>query len=88
MELVLVERDPDRCRKLDEKKLHYVAGEATEEEKQWVSLIRDTYDLMDLCRSTQSDFMQSLLEFEAAQVNDGKRHPETSLGPHTRGASR
>jgi voltage-gated potassium channel len=32
VDLVLVERDPDRLRRLDEKKMHYVAGEATDEE--------------------------------------------------------
>ncbi len=35
----------------------------------WVSLLRQTYDLVDLCRATQSDFLKRSLERDAEQVN-------------------
>ncbi len=43
--------------------------EAGSEELQWLSLFRDTHELMDLCRATQSDFLRKTLESEADQVN-------------------
>ncbi len=62
---------------------------AADETTQWVSLLRDTYDLMDICRSTQSDFLQSLLEAEADQVNDRPAgDPNKQLGSHTRVSKR
>ncbi len=42
---------------------------AGEEQLQWLSLLRDTHDLLDICRSTQSDFLKETLESEAEQVN-------------------
>ncbi|MAI73323.1 MAG: hypothetical protein CMM01_20805 [Rhodopirellula sp.] len=46
-----------------------IEGEANEEELQWLSLFRDTHELMDLCRAIQSDFLRETLETEADQVN-------------------
>ncbi|MAI32712.1 MAG: diguanylate cyclase [Rhodopirellula sp.] len=46
-----------------------IEGEANGEELQWLSLFRDTHELMDLCRATQSDFLRETLETEANQVN-------------------
>ena len=53
---------------------------AVAEEVQWISLIREAYDLMDLCRSTQSEFLQSLLEAEAMFINDGVRSAGEQTG--------
>lgn len=62
---------------------------AANEDTQWVSLIREAYDLMDLCRSTQSNFLQSLLEAEAIHVNDGGgASVEVQRGGNTRATSR
>jgi HD-GYP domain-containing protein (c-di-GMP phosphodiesterase class II) len=62
---------------------------AVDEDTQWVSLIREAYDLMDLCRATQSEFMQMLLKAEAIHVNDGRGSgPETALGANTRSTRR
>ena len=62
---------------------------AVNEDTQWVSLIRETYDLMDLCRSTQSEFLQSLLEAEGLHVNDGREPAgEVQRGENTRASSR
>jgi diguanylate cyclase (GGDEF)-like protein/PAS domain S-box-containing protein len=90
MELVAELRDISRNMNFDtiESAAEKIKVEATDENTQWVSLIRDTYDLMDLCRSTQSEFMQSLLEFEAAQVNRGNGRGGLDVGPHTRATSR
>jgi diguanylate cyclase (GGDEF)-like protein/PAS domain S-box-containing protein len=58
---------------------------AADEETQWVSLIRDTYDLMDLCRSAQCQFLQNSLEAEAAQVNEtGGTAIDVGPRPHMR----
>ena len=46
-----------------------IESEAGSEELQWLSLFRDTHELMDLCRATQSDFLRKTLESEADQVN-------------------
>jgi len=45
-----------------------IKSEASAEELQWLSLFRDTHELMDLCRATQSDFLRKTLESEAEQV--------------------
>lgn len=59
---------------------------AADEEVQWVTLLRDTYDLMDLCRATQSEFLQSLLEADAAQIYSASDAAEEAvrLGRNTR----
>jgi diguanylate cyclase (GGDEF)-like protein/PAS domain S-box-containing protein len=46
-----------------------IESEAGSEELQWLALFRDTHELMDLCRATQSDFLRKTLECEADQVN-------------------
>ncbi len=58
-------------------------AEALDENTQWVSLIREAYDLMDMCRSMQTDFLQSLLEAEAAHVNS-RPGQDIQVGPNTR----
>ena len=45
-----------------------IENEAGSEELQWLALFRDTHELMDLCRATQSDFLRKTLESEADQV--------------------
>ncbi|MGB7324455.1 MAG: diguanylate cyclase [Rubripirellula sp.] len=42
---------------------------AKTEDATWVALLRQSYDLVDLCRSTQSDFLKRSLERDAEQVN-------------------
>lgn len=37
------------------------------EERQWSSLLRQTHDLIDLCRATQSDYLKKSLERDAEQ---------------------
>ena len=44
-------------------------AEASSEEHEWLSLLRDTHDLLDICRSTQSEFLRETLESEAEHVN-------------------
>ncbi len=46
-----------------------IEREASAEELQWLSLLRDTHDLLDTCRATQSQFLRQTLESEAEQVN-------------------
>jgi diguanylate cyclase (GGDEF)-like protein/putative nucleotidyltransferase with HDIG domain len=46
---------------------------ASEEELQWVSLLRDTHDLLDICRATQSDFLKETLEAESEQFSQQHR---------------
>ncbi len=45
-----------------------IESEASAEDLQWLSLFRDTHELMDLCRATQSDFLRKTLESEAEQI--------------------
>jgi diguanylate cyclase (GGDEF)-like protein/PAS domain S-box-containing protein len=46
-----------------------IEAEACSEDLQWLTLLRDTHQLLDICRSTQSDFLRQSLESEAETVN-------------------
>lgn len=41
-----------------------IEQQASEEEPQWLQLLRDTHDLLDLCRATQSDYLRESLAGE------------------------
>jgi diguanylate cyclase (GGDEF)-like protein/putative nucleotidyltransferase with HDIG domain len=43
--------------------------QAGEEEVQWLTLMRDTHELLDMCRSTQSNFLRQTLECEVKPLN-------------------
>lgn len=46
-----------------------IGAGAEAEELQWLSLMRETHELLDICRATQSDFLKETLESEAENVN-------------------
>jgi diguanylate cyclase (GGDEF)-like protein/PAS domain S-box-containing protein/putative nucleotidyltransferase with HDIG domain len=46
-----------------------IESKAGSEELQWLSLLRETHDLLDICRSTQSDYLKETLESEGEHVN-------------------
>ena len=46
-----------------------IESKATDDDLQWESMLRDTFELMDICRATQSDYLKATLEHEAEHVN-------------------
>jgi diguanylate cyclase (GGDEF)-like protein/PAS domain S-box-containing protein len=46
-----------------------IEAEANSEDLQWLTLLSETHDLLDICRHTQSEYLKIALESESIRVN-------------------
>ncbi|MFK8111020.1 MAG: diguanylate cyclase [Rubripirellula sp.] len=46
-----------------------IAVTANLEETQWITLLQNTHELLDLCRHTQSEYLKTSLELEVERIN-------------------